>query len=193
MIALGRPAASATSIPDPQTSRRRHPDILLKSTAILSVLRDELAIISASLNYPPRTSQNPTQGWTRSKGPLDWRRLTKVASLQGKALQVALLIRFETDVSGQRGITLSGSRLQQLGVDRYAGRRALAALEEAGIIDVKRSSGKKNRVIRGPKVTLENHSRGDPFRTEHPIACKQQVMGLVIDLNDENAVCGRDA
>lgn len=76
--------------------------------------------------------------------PLDW--LTRAARLPGKALPVALALWFRAGVDRQAGVGLSTVLCQSFGVDRYAKRRALFALEQAGLIQVERQRGKNPRV-----------------------------------------------
>jgi DNA-binding MarR family transcriptional regulator len=82
------------------------------------------------------------------KGPIPWRWLCQAASLSGKALHVAVALRFLAGLNKSNGVALSGRVLKDLGVSRHASYRALRALEEAGLIFVERHSG------RNPFVTI---------------------------------------
>ena len=82
------------------------------------------------------------------KGPIPWSWLAAAAHQPGKALQVAIVLWFLSGVKRARTIALSGAVLRGIGVNRHAGYRALAALEEAGLVSVVRHPG------RNPVVTL---------------------------------------
>ena len=70
------------------------------------------------------------------------------ARCPGRALHVALAIWHLVGVKKSVEVALSPARLRELGVDRHAGRRGLAALERAGMVAVVRRAG------RAPWVTL---------------------------------------
>jgi DNA-binding transcriptional ArsR family regulator len=82
------------------------------------------------------------------KGPMssDW--LSAAARLPGKSLHVAIALREAADRNHSRVVSLSNSAIQHLGLDRSAKYRALAWLEQAGLIRVKRKLG------RPPIITL---------------------------------------
>lgn len=78
---------------------------------------------------------------------LEW--FGRVAALPGKAsLLVAVALQFEAAVQRQRTVVLTNHLLSEWAVDRSAKRRALAALEKAGLVSVKR------RPRNAPKITL---------------------------------------
>ena len=82
------------------------------------------------------------------KGPVPWGWLTRAAHQPGKALHVATALWFLAGLKSTRTVTLSGSVLSNLGVNRHSGYRGLAALENAGLLSVERHPG------RNPVVTL---------------------------------------
>ncbi len=82
------------------------------------------------------------------RGPVPWPWLERAARLPGKALQVALALRYRAGIERAETITLSPGLLAGMGVDRFAKARALGALEVAGLIAVERRPG------RSPTVTI---------------------------------------
>ena len=93
---------------------------------------------------PPR----PGPGEKFLKGPIPWSWLSKGASLKGQALHVGLALWLLAGIKRSQSVALSNSVLQDLGVSRFSGYRALHALEEAGLISVERHTG------RNPVVTI---------------------------------------
>jgi hypothetical protein len=82
------------------------------------------------------------------KGPIPWSWLGRAGQLPGSALHVAIVIWHLAGLHGARTVALSNVPLDDLGVDRHAKRRGLAALEGAGLVVVERHAG------RNPLVTL---------------------------------------
>ncbi|GAB6057280.1 hypothetical protein [Desulfonatronum parangueonense] len=78
--------------------------------------------------------------------PLEW--VTRAAVLPGKALQVALAIRHQSALEKRLMISLGNVLLKRMGVNKDAKRRALAALEQEGLITVCQKNGAK------PTVTI---------------------------------------
>lgn len=93
---------------------------------------------------PPR--HRPGERFLKGPIPLGW--LIRAAGLPGKALQVALAIWYRAGVERTGSITLTTTLTQTFNVDRYAKRRALAALEKAKLVTVQRTDG------RNPQVTI---------------------------------------
>jgi len=85
--------------------------------------------------------------------PLAW--LSRAAAQPGKALHVALALWSAANLQGHRTLVLSNKSSGYFCVDRNAKYRALAALEEAGLISVRRHLGKS------PVVTIINQPGGD--------------------------------
>ena len=78
--------------------------------------------------------------------PVDW--VKQASLLGGKCLAVGMLLWFEFGVTKSTTSKLTRGRLENFGVERNAGRRALEKLEEAGMVKVVRGTG------RSPMVTL---------------------------------------
>ena len=72
--------------------------------------------------------------------PVDW--ITAAAALPGRAVVVGLALRFKAGVSKRRQVKVTRTLLGKFGLDRHAGRRALQALEGAGLITVDRGPGR---------------------------------------------------
>ena len=80
------------------------------------------------------------------KGPIPLANLHSAAQLPGRALHLYLAIRHRCDLHLTQTVKLSGSYLKPWGLDRHAKRRALLALELAGLISVDRHQGRTVRV-----------------------------------------------
>ena len=88
---------------------------------------------------PTRRQRQPKE-FLRGPVPIAW--LARAGSLRGKALEVALAIWFRVGCGGKRSdVRLSAQTLARFGVGRKAGYRALAVLESAGLISVRRRRG----------------------------------------------------
>ena len=80
------------------------------------------------------------------KGPVSLSDLHVAAQLPGHALHLYIATRHLCDLRRAQTVTLSSSYLKPWGLDRHAKRRALAALELAGLISVDRHRGRATRV-----------------------------------------------
>jgi hypothetical protein len=112
--------------------------------------RDEIFLTSRK---PPRHRQ----GEKFLKGPIPWGWLTAAAKLPGHAFHVGIATWHLSFMKGSRTVALSGKLLEDLGVSRYAGYRALTALEEAGLVSVQRHRG------RNPIVTIHGFQPIEPL------------------------------
>jgi hypothetical protein len=93
---------------------------------------------------PPR--HKPGKKFLKGPVPLAW--LALAAQLPGKSLHVGVVVWFLAGLKKTKTVSLSSKQAQLFGVDRHAKRRALAWLEQAGLVAVERRSG------RNPRVTL---------------------------------------
>jgi hypothetical protein len=93
---------------------------------------------------PPR--HRPGERFLR--GPVPWVWLTRAGSLPGRALQVGVTLWQLAGVQGNRTVVFCLSRMRDMGVGEQAARRALRALEGAGLVSVSHKPG------RGLEVTL---------------------------------------
>ena len=80
------------------------------------------------------------------KGPVPLTWLALAGQQPGKALHVAIVLRFLAGVAGNSTVALSGAVLATFGVDRRAGHRGLGALERAHLVTVQRHRGRQPRV-----------------------------------------------
>ena len=77
--------------------------------------------------------------------PMDW--LSSAARLPGKALNVALAIRWLDGMNGGQPIKLTAKSLERLNVSQDAYRDGLRRLEKAGLVSVTRKPGQRPTVL----------------------------------------------
>jgi hypothetical protein len=80
------------------------------------------------------------------KGPIPLPWLSAAAALPGKALNVALAIRWVSDMSKAAEIHITKAALQHFGLSEDAYRDGLNRLEQAGLVVVVRKAGQRARV-----------------------------------------------
>ena len=91
----------------------------------------------------------PTQRRTKPqfiKGPIPLLWLSQASRLPGKALHVANMLWYLAGVNSSKELVLSTTRFSDWGVSRFQKLRALTALEQAGLIKVRRGTGRNPRV-----------------------------------------------
>ena len=76
------------------------------------------------------------------KGPLSWSWVTAAAQCHPRALEILLAVKMLSDMSGQQEVALSATILADLGISADTKSRAMAALEKAGLVHVKRRQGR---------------------------------------------------
>ncbi len=76
------------------------------------------------------------------RGPIPWGWICRAAQLPGAALAVSVALWHLAGMKRSETVSLSNGLMAELGVERHAKYRALAALEGAGLIMVKRQSGR---------------------------------------------------
>ena len=103
--------------------------------------------------------------------PLAW--VGPAAGLPGKALAVGLAIWFQRGLKKCETVTLTSPILNQFRVDRHAKYRALAALEQAGLVKVERRMGKNPTV----EILMATESTKTPN------------LRLTADPNSKNSKC----
>jgi hypothetical protein len=111
---------------------------------------DRLRLNGAFKAAPERKARKPPRhrpGERFLKGPIPWPWLETAARLPGKTLALALWLWREAGWRRRRTFPVCLSRVG-LGVSVYAARRALRALEAAGLVSAVRHAG------RCPEVTL---------------------------------------
>ena len=100
---------------------------------------------------PPR--KRPGEKFLKGPIPLNW--IAQAARLPGKAIQVGMALWFLAGIKDRRTVALSGSVLEDFGVNRYAAYRGLKVLEDAGLVSAKRHPG------RTPIVTILEFKKPD--------------------------------
>ncbi len=75
------------------------------------------------------------------KGPIDLIWIASAARLPGRAVHVALAVAYLRGLNGRPEVRVTRQVSAQFGVDRHALRRALFALERAGLVRVARKAG----------------------------------------------------
>ncbi len=98
---------------------------------------------SAKRRLPAR--QGHHQGW-KIQGPFPWAQWCLVGRLPGKALAVWQLIHHRSKTRRQSWVTLPLELLIEVGISRWAKRRALGELERHGLIRIDRRSGHASRI-----------------------------------------------
>ena len=90
----------------------------------------------------------PGQHFLKGPVPLDW--LAKAACCGTRALHVGIILWYRVGLEGSRSSStkIPGYVAKNFGLDRHAKTRGLRALEKAGLVTVKRETG------RSPVVTL---------------------------------------
>ena len=74
--------------------------------------------------------------------PMDWIGAAARATGHGRGFKVAIALWYLSGLNRQsKTVKLSGTVLRDMGVERHAGYRGLAALEQAGLVSVERRSG----------------------------------------------------
>ena len=96
--------------------------------------------------FPTRTRFAKSERFLKGPVPLNW--LEAAARLPGKSLHVGVVIWFAAGLSRSRSVSLSNRLGLRFGLDRNAKYRALAWLEGANLIAVRRQLG------RAPEVTI---------------------------------------
>ena len=81
------------------------------------------------------------------KGPIDLGWISKVALLPGKALNVGLALMYLKGLTkSDEDLKLTDKHFRTFNMTRKSAYNALALMEGAGLIEVKREQGRKNRI-----------------------------------------------
>lgn len=102
------------------------------------------------LNPNTGTLEDSPQKQIFLKGPIPMSWLSKAAHLPGKTLNVAIALWWLYGMKPGQSFKLTSKALEHLDVGRDAASDALRRLEEAGLIEVKRTKGQR------PIVTILN-------------------------------------
>jgi len=99
---------------------------------------------TARKKRPPR----PRRTGRFLKGPVPWPWLAGAMQLPGKALAVGLMLWLQRGITGRRTVLFCLARAAADGIPTATARRAIRALERAGLVTICRKPG------RGLEVTL---------------------------------------
>jgi len=110
----------------------------------LDQLRLAATFVRHSPSRMPVRQSRPVSKFLR--GPTPWVWLSRAGQLPGRALHVALAIRLWTGIKKTDCIVVPTATLVEMNVNRHAARRAVQALERAGMLVVDRHVGRKTRV-----------------------------------------------
>jgi hypothetical protein len=86
-------------------------------------------------------ASRPRQSAPFLKGPIPLAWIERAACLPGKALQVAIALRFRCGIERSACVKVTNVLLAKFGVDRHAKARALRQLEAANLVAVTRKRG----------------------------------------------------
>jgi len=116
--------------------------------------RDPLGEMTGEVEVATRVSRaRPRPTVPFLKGPIPLAPLAVAARLPGKALALYVALQHRCDLEGKSTVTLPAALLRDFGVGRDTKARALRTLEDAGLIRVKRTTGRTAR------ITLDERSR----------------------------------
>lgn len=106
---------------------------------------DDLDIPTRKLQFNKKTGEMTE--WTKSeaflKGPIPMSWINKVASLPGKVLNVALAIRWLSDMNANQPIKLTRNAMERFNFSSDAAAAALKLMENNGLIKIQRRPGQK--------------------------------------------------
>jgi DNA-binding transcriptional ArsR family regulator len=85
------------------------------------------------------------------KGPIPLKWILAASELPGKSLEISMALWFLKGVTRKNTVKLSGKLIRSFGVSRSTLYRGLAAMENAGLISIRRQIG------RSPMVTILNN------------------------------------
>src|SRR5262249_8390095 len=84
--------------------------------------------------YPSTRTSKTSAPFLKGPIPLWW--LQRAAQLPGKALHVGIILWYRTGVTRAASVVLTRARLREFGIHHDTGRRALYALQQAGLVCV---------------------------------------------------------
>jgi hypothetical protein len=84
------------------------------------------------------------------KGPVPWPWLQQAMALPGKALALGLMVWFKCGLAGRQAVRFSLTWTAAEGIPKSTARRAIRALEQAGLVTVRPLPG------RGLEVTIKD-------------------------------------
>ncbi len=109
-------------------------------------------VLASPRRRPPR--HRPGEEFLAGPVPLAWLRVAAI--WPGRALAVGIALWFKAGVSKRAKVKLTSRVREKVGLSRHSTHRGLAALEQAGLVDVDRQVG------RSPVVTIRGRRRDEP-------------------------------
>jgi hypothetical protein len=110
----------------------------------------EQAPASNAKKKPP---SRPRKAERFLKGPVPWPWLVRAMALPGKALAVGLILWLQCGLTGRRTVLFCLARAVAEGIPTTTARRAVRALERAGLVAIRRKPGS------GLEVTIRDVPR----------------------------------
>lgn len=111
---------------------------------IFDVEKLRLSGVEASAGIDKRSGvPRPKPGEHFLKGPVPLPWIACAGRRKGKAMHVGVYVWYKAGLTRSRSVQLSPAELDEMGVDRFAVYRALEELESAGLVTVKRRTGRK--------------------------------------------------
>ena len=109
--------------------------------------------ISTRQNHVPATRRDPSARNNNRflKGPIPLNWLIKAAPLNGKALEIGVVIWHLKGLKRKNTVKLNGKLLREFKISRSTLYRGLDQMEKAGLISIQRQIG------RSPMVTILNN------------------------------------
>lgn len=108
-----------------------------------SINLDEFRLESSQLNQSSGSTSQPSRQKRKFiRGPIDLAWVMKAGRLKGKALQVGMILWFESGCQESRTVPLRQSLAQEFGCHRDTVIRAVRELEKAGLVTITSDPGK---------------------------------------------------
>jgi hypothetical protein len=117
--------------------------------------------LAQALRQSRQRQASPQEKFLKGPIPLPW--LQCAAQLPGKALHVGIALWYLVGLTSSSTVTMTRTCLKRFGIHHETGRRALLALEQAGLIHVERNGRKSPRVtipVRKPGTLTKSVHKG---------------------------------
>ncbi len=111
-------------------------------------------IASVSMDTEPmarlKVQRQAKQAARFIKGPLPWTWVCAAARCHPRGLELVLIVKMLIDITGNETVLVSNKLATEMGLGRETKRRALVALEAAGLVRVDRKRGRSPMVSFAP-------------------------------------------
>jgi hypothetical protein len=120
--------------------------------------RWEMSVDPAAPPTSTKEQPRPRRSGRFLKGPVPWPWLALAMALPGKALAVGVMLWKEAGCEGKRTVHFCLARATAIGIPTTTARRAVRALERAGLVGVRRKPGRglDVTILDGPAAKAEN-------------------------------------